>query len=75
MDLLGFNLNKLRPRRRSIGTIAISNLESIPDNDQPMTFTSEEDEARMKLVRKQSKRRGSCPVATKVCMFVFIRKR
>ena len=66
MDFLGKNLNKMRPRRRSIGTIVPPNLQPIPDNDQPVDFESKEEEARMNLVRKQSKRRGSCPTGPKV---------
>ena len=66
MDFLGKNLNKMRPRRRSVGTIVPPNLQSIPDNDQPVDFKSEEEKERMNLVRKQSKRRGSCPASPKV---------
>jgi len=63
MDFLGSTLNKFRPRRRSVGTI-IPTLQVIPDNDEPVAnFVPEdpEDEARLTLVRKQSRRRGSCP--------------
>ena len=66
MDFLGKNLNKMRPRRKSIGTIVPPNLQSIPDNDKPVDFKSAEEEARINLVRKQSKRRGSCVPGQKV---------
>ena len=66
MDFLGSTLNKFRPRRRSVGTI-IPTLQVIPDNDEPMRdFDNMEDEARLRLMRKQSHRRGSCPATTKV---------
>ena len=69
MDFLGSTLNKVRPRRRSVGTI-IPTLQVIPDNDQPVTFTPDdpEDEARLGVYRKQSQRRSSCPVNAKVSM-------
>lgn len=71
MDFLGSTLNKLRPRRRSVGTI-IPTLQVIPDNEQVREFTPEdpEDETRLRLVRKQRQRRGSCPANPKVmhCM-------
>jgi hypothetical protein len=67
MDLLGSALNKVRPRRKSIGTI-IPTLQVIPDNDQVQNFVAEnpEDETRLMLVHKQRKRRGSCPASPKV---------
>lgn len=76
MDFLGKNLNKMRPRRRSVGTIIPPNLQSIPDNDKPVeSFESAEEKARMDLVKKQSKRRGSVPANPKVRPFVVINNR
>ena len=70
MDFLGKNLNKMRPRRRSIGTIVPPNLQSIPDNDKPVeSFENAEEKARIDLVRKQSKRRASCPAGPKVSFY------
>ncbi|XP_053373838.1 5'-AMP-activated protein kinase subunit gamma-2-like isoform X10 [Mercenaria mercenaria] len=66
MDLLGSALNKVRPRRKSVGTI-IPTLQVIPDNDQVQNFVpgNPEDETRLMLVHKQKKRRGSCPANPK----------
>lgn len=65
MDFLGSTLNKFRPRRRSVGTI-IPTLQVIPDNEPVNDFDDVEDEARLRLMRTQGKRRGSCPATTKV---------
>ena len=66
MDFLGKNLNKMRPRRRSVGTIVPPNLQSIPDNKQVECFDTASDKDKIDLVRKQSKRRASCPAGPKV---------
>ncbi|KAH3716533.1 hypothetical protein DPMN_059256 [Dreissena polymorpha] len=62
MDYLGSALHKLRPRRRSVGTIPT--LQVIPDNDEPVEiFTPDDPEeaSRISQYRRQSKRRASCP--------------
>ena len=66
MDFLGKNLNKMRPRRRSVGTIVPPNLQPIPDNKQVECFDTTDEKDKLDLVRKQSKRRASCPAGPKV---------
>lgn len=68
MDLLGSALNKMRPRRRSVGNI-IPTLQVIPDNEQVQNFMPDnpEDETRLMLGKRQGKRRASCPANPKVC--------
>ena len=63
MSFLSVPDPKPRQRRRSIATPGA--LITIPDNDEPVDFANEEnfDEAALrKMIQKQNKRRGSCPL-------------
>lgn len=45
-------------------------LQVIPDNDQPVDFKgTTRDDAVLKMLQKQKKRRGSCPVNAQVSTY------
>lgn len=70
MSFLNVPDPKPRQRRRSIATPGA--LITIPDNDEPVDFANEEnfDEAALrKMIQKQNKRRGSCPLNPQVREF------
>lgn len=54
----------LRPRRRSLATPGA--LITIPDNDVPVDFGKDDDATLRKMIQKQNKRRGSCPINPQV---------
>lgn len=73
MSFLSVPDPKPRQRRRSIATPGA--LITIPDNDEPVDFANEEnfDEAALrKMIQKQNKRRGSCPLNPQVREFEMI---
>lgn len=53
-----------RPRRRSLATPGA--LITIPDNDVPVDFGKDDDATLRKMIQKQNKRRGSCPINPQV---------
>ncbi|XP_052091891.1 5'-AMP-activated protein kinase subunit gamma-1-like isoform X4 [Mytilus californianus] len=54
--------SRMKQRRRSLATPGA--LITIPDNDEPVDFNDEnfDDAALRKMIQKQNKRRGSCPI-------------
>lgn len=58
--------SRMKQRRRSLATPGA--LITIPDNDEPVNFNDEnfDDAALRKMIQKQNKRRGSCPINPQV---------